>query len=111
MASPKSWRDIRSKRLSEPEAKAGYARARRAFELAEQVRALREDKGMSQAELARRIGSTQPSVARLEAGGVAPTIETLERIAVALGLQLAVSFSDGSSTAPKVARRPNTKSA
>lgn len=95
MAKRKSWSEVRDKRLSKPAAKAGYERARRAFELAEQVRELREAKGLSQSELARRIGSTQPAVARLEAGGVAPTIETLERIASALGLQLAVSFSKG----------------
>jgi transcriptional regulator with XRE-family HTH domain len=94
MASRKSWSEMRVKRLSRPGAKAGYERARRAFELAEQVRQLRETKGLSQAELARRIGSTQPSVARLEAGGVAPTIETLERVAAALGLELTVTFSN-----------------
>ena len=86
--------------------KAGYERARR-VELAEQVRELREADGMSQSELARRIGSTQPAVARVEAGGVAPTIETLERIAAALGLELAVRFSN----APRAAKRTGTSRA
>lgn len=95
MANRQSWSEVRGKRLSKPAAKAGYERARRAFDLAEEVRRLREGKGLSQSELARRIGSTQPAVARLEAGGVAPTIETLERIAGALGLELTVSFSHG----------------
>ncbi|MGH2727909.1 MAG: helix-turn-helix domain-containing protein [Actinomycetota bacterium] len=63
------------------------------------MRTLRESKGLSQSELARRIGSTQPAVARLEAGGVAPTIETLERIAAALGLELAMRFSNASRAA------------
>lgn len=111
MTKRKNWSEVRDKRLSKPAAKAGYERARSAFELAEQVRQLREAKGLSQAELARRIGSTQPSVARLEAGGVAPTIETLERIAAALGLHLAVSFSERSLNDRKVSRRPRTKSA
>lgn len=93
MSKRKSWADIRDRRLAKPAARAGYERARRAFELAEQVRALREAKGISQSELARRIGSTQPAIARLEAGGVAPSIETLERIAHALGLELSVSFT------------------
>lgn len=92
MASRKSWNQIRQRRLAKPEAKAGYERARRAFELGEEVRHLRDAAGVTQAELARRIGSTQPAVARLEAGGVAPTIETLERIAEALDLELAVRF-------------------
>lgn len=92
MARIKSWAQIRDQRLAKPAAKAGYARARRAFELGEEVRRLREATGLTQSELARRIGSTQPAVARLEAGGVAPTIETLERIAAALDLELAVRF-------------------
>jgi ribosome-binding protein aMBF1 (putative translation factor) len=92
MASRTSWNQIRERRLAKPAARAGYDRARRAFELGEEVRRLREAAGLSQMELARRIRSTQPAIARLEAGGVAPTIETLERIAAALGLDLAVSF-------------------
>lgn len=96
MASRKSWSEIRDRRLAKPVARAGYEHAQRAFALAAQLRALRESRGLSQAELARRIGSTQPAVARLEAGGVAPTIDTLERIGDALNLELAVSFSDRS---------------
>ena len=42
---------------------------------------------MTQAELAARIGSTQPALARLEAGGVTPNLDTLQRIAEALGLK------------------------
>ncbi len=95
MVKRKSWTEVRGKRLANPAATAGHERASRAFELAEEVRSLRETKGHSQSELARRIGSTQPAVARLESGGVAPTIETLERIAGALGLEFSVSFSRG----------------
>lgn len=93
MASRKNWDEIKHRRLSKPAARAGYERARRAFVLAAQLRELRESRGLSQAELARRIGSTQPAIARLEAGGAAPTIATLERIGDALDLELAVSLS------------------
>ena len=47
---------------------------------------------MTQAELASRVGSTQPAVARLEAGGVTPSLATLRRIAGALGLELVVDL-------------------
>jgi transcriptional regulator with XRE-family HTH domain len=89
----KNWREIRDRRLRSEAARTGYERARRTFELGDRVRRLRETKGMSQSELARRIGSTQPAVARLEAGGVAPKVETLERIAAALGMELVVDFA------------------
>jgi len=57
------WEDLRQDRLAAPAASAGYERARRAFELGEQIRALREEQHISQAELARRMGSTQPAIA------------------------------------------------
>jgi transcriptional regulator with XRE-family HTH domain len=100
----KNWSKIRDRRLRSEAARTGYERARRAFELGGQVRRLRETKSMSQSELARRIGSTQPAVARLEAGGVAPRLETLERIAGALGLELVVEFA-GPPSGPRRAGR------
>jgi HTH-type transcriptional regulator/antitoxin HipB len=60
--------------------------------LAGRVRGAREKLGISQAELAARIGSTQPAVARLEAGGVSPSLDTLSRIAAALDLELVVDL-------------------
>lgn len=81
----KSFSEIKGRRMGSEAAQGGYERARRAFELGERVRHLREERGLSQRELAEKIGSTQPAIARLEAGGVAPSIQTLERIAAALG--------------------------
>jgi DNA-binding XRE family transcriptional regulator len=52
------------------------------------VRQARKTAGISQAELARRLESHQPAIARLEAGGAAVNMRTLERIAEALGLEL-----------------------
>ena len=46
--------------------------------------------GLSQAELARRMGTSQPAVARLEAGGVDVRLSTLERYAAAVGVRLQV---------------------
>jgi transcriptional regulator with XRE-family HTH domain len=50
---------------------------------------------MTQAELAARIGSTQAALARLEAGGVTPSLDTLRRIAEALGLELVIDLRAG----------------
>ncbi len=88
------WEQVRRDRLASPAAGAGYQRARRALELGERIRGLREARGVSQAELGRRIGSTQPAIARLEAGRVSPTLETLDRVAAALGVELVVGFED-----------------
>jgi transcriptional regulator with XRE-family HTH domain len=56
------------------------------------VRAARRRCGVSQAELARRAKTSQPSIARLEKGQVSPTVISLDRIARALGTELVIDF-------------------
>jgi predicted transcriptional regulator len=50
----------------------------------------RRDLGLSQTEVAARMGTSQSAVARLEAGGVDARLSTLERYAAALGGRLSV---------------------
>lgn len=50
------------------------------------VRAWREYLGLTQNELARRVGMTQPAIAKLERPGARPRHGTLSRIAAALEL-------------------------
>jgi len=87
-----SWASIKHGKARSDERRTGYGQAKAAFELAERVREARERLGITQSELAKRIGSTQPAIARLEAGGSAPSFETLRRIATALGLELVVEL-------------------
>jgi ribosome-binding protein aMBF1 (putative translation factor) len=85
--------ELRERRMAEPGARDAYEAARLAFELGRSVRELREQRGWSQSELAQAADMTQSAVARFEAGGTVPTLPVLERLARALGLELAVSFS------------------
>jgi DNA-binding XRE family transcriptional regulator len=62
------------------------------MEIARAVRQLRERRKVTQAELADRLGTRQPSIARLESGKVVPKIDFLEKIARALGARLDVRF-------------------
>jgi HTH-type transcriptional regulator/antitoxin HipB len=87
-----SLAEARAARAGRPEVKAAYEQARLRFELADAVRARREELGWSQRQLAERAGMSQPGVARFEAGGTNPTLPLLERLAAALGLTLAVSL-------------------
>jgi transcriptional regulator with XRE-family HTH domain len=59
--------------------------------------ATRRAAGLSQAEVAERMGTSQPAVARLEAGNVDVRLSTLERYAVAVGgrLRLRLDRSEG----------------
>lgn len=53
-----------------------------------QLRAAREARGLTQREVAERIGTTQSAVARLESGGVSPRLSTLEAYGWVVGARL-----------------------
>ena len=63
------------------------------LKLARSVRKVREALGWSQAQLAHRVGTKQPGIARLESGRVVPKLELLNKIAVAAGRRLEVRFA------------------
>jgi len=87
-----SLAEARAERIGHPEVRAAYEQTRLRFELAEAIRARREELGLSQRQVAERAGMTQPGVARFEAGGTTPTLPLLERLAAALDLTLTVSL-------------------
>jgi len=59
-----------------------------AFEIGNQVFSARIDAGLSQEKLAQKIGTKQPSIARIESGASLPSLSFLEKIAKALGTRL-----------------------
>ena len=81
-----TWTDMKAQKLAAMTAderrdyERGYAEARLAAEVGERVRAAREQAGLSQRELAERMGTSQAAIARLEAGGVGATLTTLHRV-------------------------------
>jgi transcriptional regulator with XRE-family HTH domain len=90
----KTWDEVKSGRAGSPARRRGYERAGRTIRLAMEIHELREKRGLSQRELAERLGTTQSAVARLEAGNVSPSLPTLDKVAEALGVELVVSFVD-----------------
>ena len=73
-----------------------YAATRLALDVGEKVRDAREAAGLSQRQLASRMGTSQAAVARLEAGGVGATLTTLQKVAAALDLKITVELSAAS---------------
>ena len=62
------------------------------FAVAGAVIEARRRAGLTQQQLARKMRTTQPVVARLESGTVRPSLRTLERLAHATGSRLVISF-------------------
>jgi ribosome-binding protein aMBF1 (putative translation factor) len=88
-----SYEEVARRRRTSSGYREGYAEAQQAFRIGQAVRERRLALGLSQTELARRAGMTQPALSRLEAGGVVPTIPLLERITAALDADLIVEIS------------------
>jgi ribosome-binding protein aMBF1 (putative translation factor) len=88
----KTWAEIKTQRADTPARRRGYEHADRTIRLAMEIHRLREKRGLSQRELAERLGTTQSAVARLEAGNVSPSLPTLDEVANALGVELVVRF-------------------
>lgn len=64
-------------------------RIRKTREVGKTIRKLREQRGVSQAQLARAAGMLRANISRIEAARHRPTLESLERIAKALKVSLA----------------------
>lgn len=84
--------DYLKEQLKNPEFRKYYDYYGRQLEIAYQILKLRKKKKISQAELAKKIGTKQSNIARIEAGQQNFSIDTLEKIAEALNCQLKVNF-------------------
>ena len=71
---------------------AAYNALEEEFVLAGAMIRARSHAGLTQAQLARRMQTTQAVIARLESGRVKPSTRTLERLAKATGMRLRISF-------------------
>jgi ribosome-binding protein aMBF1 (putative translation factor) len=85
-------RDLHKTWLKEPNYRREYNLLEEEFALAAAAAKARRRAGLSQAELARRMKTTQSTVARLESGRGRPSTRTLTRFAKATGPRLRISF-------------------
>jgi transcriptional regulator with XRE-family HTH domain len=96
------WEDFRDKLLAdEPQTNAEYERLGPLYDLISQVIRLRHERGLTQEEVALRMGTRQPAIARFESGRVEPSFRFLSALAEALDARLIVQLepqSDGHAT-------------
>jgi transcriptional regulator with XRE-family HTH domain len=85
-------RNLHEKWREEPEYREEYERLGPEFELVRALIEARAAAGLTQVELAERMGTTQSVIARLESGRVQPTTATLQRLARATGTRLRIAF-------------------
>lgn len=86
----KTHTEFKETLLTDPAVRAEYDALEDEFALIAQLLDARARAGLTQAEVAERMGTQQAAVARLEGGRVRPSLTTLRRYAQATGARLVV---------------------
>ncbi len=84
--------ELRERWMKNPGFRAEYEAVKPTFELMMTLAEVRSSAGLTQQELAERMGTTQSAIARLEGWSSNPSTSTLRRFAEATGTRLKISF-------------------
>ena len=97
----KSFSELKDRLLEDDEARAAYEELGPEFELIASLIDLRRQRGLSQTELARMVGTRQPAIARIESGRYhGMSVATLEKLAKALKTKLVIRFEEPEQPSP-----------
>ena len=101
-------KQLRTKALANTEVKAEYEKLADEFSLLDEFLKARAAQGLTQAQVAEKIGTTQSAVARMESGSGkhSPSLATLSKYADALGCKLEVRLV----RRPRIARKLTSRS-
>lgn len=99
-------KQFRTRAFARPGVKKAYDELDEEFAFLDEVLNARAEAGLTQAEVAARVGTTQSAIARLESAAPkhSPTIATLQKYAKALGYRVQIRLL-------KDERRPTSRSA
>ena len=88
--------ELKQKMLGNPEVKAEYDALEKEFSLFEELLKARTVAGLTQAQVAERMGTKTPAIARLESGGGnkkhSPSLSTLQKYAQAVGCHVEIKL-------------------
>jgi len=88
----RNFDDFLAEQLQDPEFRREYEALQPEYEIVRQLISARADQGLTQKELAQRIGIRQSNISRLESGNYNPSLAFLKKVAAGLGKQLHVEF-------------------
>ena len=84
--------EVKKSLLESPEVKKEYDNLNGIYEVKKQIIKYRIEQGLSQKELAEKIGTKQSAISRLENDNYNPSVEFLDKVANALGKKLEIRF-------------------
>jgi len=85
-------KELKRRLLRNPEVRAEYEALKLEEQLAARLTQVRLSAGLTQAQLAKRLGAKQTAIARVESGRHLPGLDTLQGYAKATGRRLVVDF-------------------
>ena len=85
-------KQFKARALERPGVRKAYRALEDEFAFLDEVLKARAAAGLTQSQVAERIGTTQSAIARLESGAGKPSVATLQRYANALGYQVQIRF-------------------
>lgn len=88
----RSWKDVKKDLLKDEATRREYEKLAPRYAVISQLIAARIKKGITQKELAQKVGTKQSAIARLEGGNTNHTIEFLEKIASVMGYTLKIQI-------------------
>jgi DNA-binding XRE family transcriptional regulator len=88
-----SFEKIKIDMLKDDEFKTEYEKLKPRYEAIEQIIKARKEQNMTQAELAKRVGTQKSNISRLESGNYNPSLDFLTKVAESLGKNLSIHLS------------------
>lgn len=93
LANMESYSALKKRLLKNKKMLKEYEKLAPEFKIAQAVIEKRLERGMTQSDLARKIGTKQSAISRLESGNYNPSLSFLEKVADALNLRLFIHLS------------------
>lgn len=87
-----SFEEIKNDLLKDSEFKTEYEKLKPRYEAIEQIIKARKEQNITQAELAKRVGTQKSNISRLESGNYNPSLDFLTKVSKALGKKLSVQL-------------------
>jgi len=86
------WEDVKAELLKNPDVKREYEALELEYQIAKTVIEMRLRRRLTQRQLAARVKTKQPSIARLESGETLPSLRFLNEIARALDARIEIKL-------------------
>ena len=88
----KTYKRLKKELLKDKRIKEAYEKLGPEFTVIEMIIKRRIEKGLTQKELAKKIGTKQSAISRLESGSYNPSLSFLQKVGEVLGVKLKISL-------------------